>query len=96
MNYIEAQPEGVVSTIDRRCRDRKPFDPKRRTSDDKIQHSYVNERELELLDLIDGHIARLSEKQEPILTEDELFARNCVRAEEIANQLKPRQWERTD
>jgi len=64
MDYVEAQPANMVPTQERRCRDRKPYDPKRRGSDEKMKHDYVSERELELLKRIDGHIFRLMIKRE--------------------------------
>jgi hypothetical protein len=47
------------STTDRRQRDRKPFDPKRRASDNRIKHEFISAREEELLKLIDIQIFRI-------------------------------------
>jgi len=64
MEYIEAPLENLVPTLERRCRDRKPFDPKRRQSDPRLRHDFVSERELQLLAAIDAHIFRLMIQRE--------------------------------
>lgn len=51
--------EGATPTPDRRCRERRPFDPKRREDDTRIKHNFISAREEELLKLIDIQIARL-------------------------------------
>ena len=60
MGY-EQNYEGVLPTQDRRDheRTRLPFEPRRRVGDRKGERRYST-REQEILDLIDGHIVRLS------------------------------------
>jgi hypothetical protein len=64
MDYIEAAPSNLVPTQERRCRDRKPWQPLRRAEDARPKSDYISDREQELLNLIDGHIFRLLIKRE--------------------------------